>query len=351
MSTLKIFVWSTKNSKWVDNSILRYYNSFGDLMLKTEILNIIACNAPEYVSGQVLAQRLNVSRNAVWKAINELKNDGYTIESSAKKGYRLSALNEKISAAEILRHTSFIKPVVFDALESTNDTARLLAQQNAAQGTTVIANSQTKGKGRMGREFFSPEGGIYMSIVLKPQTNIENILFLTVAAAVAAAESIENASGKKSEIKWVNDVYIEGKKVCGILTEGAICAETAQLEYAVLGVGINTVFCASAFPKQLQTKAGGVFSSRATSGQKACLIADFCNRFFEMYQNLDSRDFVSKYQSRSFLDGKTVEYYKNGEKQTAQVLKIDSEARLVVKNGQSTEILSSGDVQLEGFYE
>ncbi len=323
----------------------------GDMMLKTEILNFIVCKAPEYVSGQALAHKFNVSRNAVWKAINELKSEGYIIEASAKKGYRLSPLNEKLSAEEILLHTSIIKPVVYDVLESTNNTARLLAQQNAAQGTTVIANCQTKGKGRMGRDFFSPEGGIYMSIVLRPQTNIENILFLTVAAAVAAAESIESASGKKSEIKWVNDVYIEGKKVCGILTEGAICAETAQLEYAVLGVGINTVFCESEFPEQLQTKAGGVFSSRATSGQKACLIADFCNRFFGMYQELQSKDFVSRYQSRSFLDGKTVEYYKNGEKQTAQVLKIDDQARLVVKNGQSTEFLSSGDVQLEGFYE
>lgn len=323
----------------------------GDTMLKTEILNIIACETPEYISGQVLAQELNVSRNAVWKAINELKCDGYVIETSTKKGYRLSPLNSKLISAEILLHTHSIKPIIYDVLESTNDTARLSAQQSAAEGTAIIANRQTKGRGRMGREFFSPQGGIYMSIILRPQISIENTLFLTVAAAVAAAQSIEFACGKRAEIKWVNDIYVDGKKVCGILTEGAICAETGLMDYAILGMGINTDFPQHEFPESLQKRAGSVFQQAVNSRQKACLLADFCNRFFEMYKTVDDKTFVAEYQQRSFLDGKTVEYYQNGKKQKARVLNIDDKARLVVKNGDKIELLSSGDVQLEGFYD
>lgn len=339
-----------KPTFWLTKGETTNIISSGDIVLKTEILNIIGAKPDVFVSGQALAEELNVSRNAVWKAVNELKADGYIIETSAKKGYKLALHNKKLCSAEILLHTSQITPIIYDSLESTNTTARLLAQQNAKEGTLVLAERQTNGRGRMGRDFFSPEGGIYMSIVLRPKIQIQQTLLLTVAAAVATAESIEEISGRKTQIKWVNDIYIDSKKVCGILTEGAICAESASLEYAILGIGINTDCPSCDFPEKLQQKAQSVFEGEAFSRDKARLIGEFCNRFFEIYNGLENTDFISRYQQRSFLDGKTVEFYKDGKKQTAKAIKIDDDARLIVKIQNETIALSSGDVQLEGFF-
>ncbi|MEE0807769.1 MAG: biotin--[acetyl-CoA-carboxylase] ligase, partial [Acutalibacteraceae bacterium] len=162
---------------------------------------------------------------------------------------------------------------VLDETHSTNDVARELARQGAEEFSCVLSKRQTGGRGRMGRKFFSYDGGVYLSVVLRPDINPKDSLFITVAAAVAMAEVIEEVSGKRALIKWVNDIYIDGKKVCGILTEGSISGES--LQFAILGVGVNLSLPKENFPTEISNIAGSVFDYAVDKTQK--------NRFISLF--------------------------------------------------------------------
>lgn len=256
----------------------------------------------------------------------------------------------KLNAKRIEKHSKNIKVNSFNCVDSTNTVARKLAANGADEGNVVAAISQRAGKGRLGRTFLSKKGGVYFSVILRPQINPEDTLFITVAAAVAAAQSIEAVAGKKCEIKWVNDVYIKGKKVCGILTEGGFNAD-GKFDYAVLGVGINLFEPKGKFPSNLPL-ADSVFHKKDRilfkNRVKERLIAEFSNRFFEIYENLEQKEFIKEYQQRSFLSGKEITYTKDGVTYNAKVMGIDGEARLIVKNSDKTEMLSYGEIQIIG---
>ncbi len=254
----------------------------------------------------------------------------------------------KLSAKKIEKKAKNIKIKSFNCVESTNKTARELAQNGAHEGTAVVALRQTAGKGRLGRSFLSLKGGVYLSIILRPQISPEDTLYITVAAAVAAADAIESISNKKCEIKWVNDIFINGKKICGILTEGEFQADGA-LGFAVLGVGINLFAPKGGFPDYLPL-ADSVFDRKAKIFSKKALkeqiIADFANKFFEFYQNLQDKRYIKAYQQRSLLTGKSITYQKDGKTFFATVSGIDDNARLLVKSGNQTIALSTGEVQI-----
>ncbi len=254
----------------------------------------------------------------------------------------------RLSAKRIEKKAKYIKINSFDCVESTNKTARELARKGAQEGTAVVALRQTAGKGRLGRSFLSLKGGVYLSIILRPQILPEDTLYITVAAAVAAARAIESISNKKCEIKWVNDIYISGKKVCGILTEGEFTSE-GRLDFAVLGVGINLFAPKGDFPDYLPL-ADSIFDKKAKFLSKKALkeqvIADFANKFFEFYQTLLDKRYIKEYQQRSLLTGKSITYQKDGKTLDAIVLGIDDNARLVVKSGDEKVTLSTGDVQI-----
>ncbi len=252
--------------------------------------------------------------------------------------------------AKIKKMTSKISPIILGVVDSTNNIAVKLAKQGADEGTAIIAARQTAGRGRMGRSFLSKKGGVYLSIILKPKISPVDIPLVTVAAAVAAAGAIEKVSHKKCEIKWVNDVFIDGKKVCGILTEGEINAE-GRLDFAVLGIGINLFEPKGHFPPSLPL-AASVFNnsckSFCKSRVKARLIAEFVNIFFEFYDAFGEKRFIKEYQERSFLTGRQITYTKDGKSYTATVLGIDDNANLVVKSGCETQNLSHGEIQIVG---
>ncbi len=243
-----------------------------------------------------------------------------------------------------------IRPLVFSRVDSTNTIAKNTALAGAAEGTAIFAECQTAGKGRLGRSFLSKKGGIYMSYVLRPQFAPDDTLFITVAAAVAVCRAIESVCDKKCQIKWVNDVYIEGKKVCGILTEGEF-STAASLEFAILGVGINLFEPRDGFPAELPL-AGSVFDKNCRILRKKRikrrLIKAFVYEFFSFYNNLSAKEFIKEYQNRSFLNGKEITYTKDGKTLKATVLGIDDEAALIVKTDEQTQKLSFGEIQIAG---
>lgn len=190
----------------------------------------------------------------------------------------------------------------YEVLDSTNTTAREMALSGAAEGTVITAGSQRQGRGRFGRNFFSPDGsGIYMSIVLRPTVDP---LYITTAAAVAVAEAIQAVTPKTVGIKWVNDVYCDGKKVCGILTEGGFT--DGKLEYAVLGIGVNVAPPAKGFPAEFASRASAVFDTAVPSAVCRTLREDILNRFSAYYADLAEKPFLEEYRRLSVLTGKTV---------------------------------------------
>lgn len=246
---------------------------------------------------------------------------------------------------EIKKHTNLINPVVLDAVDSTNSYAKKLCGGEGLDGDCVFALSQTGGRGRLGRSFFSYEGGIYMSLILKPALSADSALFITTAAAVAVGEAIEKVCGKNPRIKWVNDIYIDGKKVCGILTEGAI-GENGALDYAVLGIGIN-LGAPDKFPEDISFIAASILDTKDSYELKAKLIAEIVKIFFEIYKNPASKEYMNRYRERSYLTGKTVEYLKDGEVHIARVIGIDDNAGLkLLENGEEIT-LTAGEVSVK----
>ena len=235
----------------------------------------------------------------------------------------------------------------YEVLDSTNTKARQLAENGAAEGMVIVAHQQEQGRGRFGRSFFSPSStGLYMSVVLRPRIAAEHALYITTAAAVAVAEAAENLTGEPTSIKWVNDVYCRGKKVCGILTEGRMDGDT--LQYAVLGIGVNLAPPSEGFPDDLSDKAGALLQT-VSAETRDRLAADILERFWRYYTALEKKTFLEKYRSRSLLDGKAVHLLTTDgtPTQTVQVLGVDDEFSLIVK-GEDGNIrhLSSGGVSI-----
>lgn len=232
----------------------------------------------------------------------------------------------------------------FDTVTSTNDVAKELAKNGAAEGTVVIANHQSAGRGRLGRSFMSPHGtGLYMSIILRPAFSAENALLITTAAAAAVAKTIEKHTKELCQIKWVNDVYMRGKKVCGILTEGQIAGDT--LEYAVLGIGVNLAPPKGGFG-DLESIAGAVFENASFDKDK--FSGDCLDAFFAYYKNLIEKPHFDDYVARDMLCGKTVSVIRAGEElHSAKVCGIDCDFSLIILRDGKKENLASGEVSVK----
>lgn len=255
-----------------------------------------------------------------------------------------------LSAAEIknfLNDNIYVNITVLESVDSTNKFLKEKAVKGDKEGSVVIADSQTGGRGRFTRKFYSPSGcGIYMSILLKPEISARDAVLITAAAAVAVAEACEMVSGKKAEIKWVNDVYIDKKKVCGILTEGAIKPD-GYFDFAVLGIGINAFLPDGGFADEIKDIAGAVFDKKEENLRNR-LIAEVINRFFVYYKELDKKTFLERYKEKSFVTGKEITVIKSEQKQKAVAIGIDDDCRLQVEyEDKSQEYLSSGEISIK----
>ena len=303
----------------------------------------------ETVSGAEMARELGVSRNAVWKVMNSLRQNGYEIEAVTNRGYRLVSVPEQLSETEIrrsLRTTRLGRELEIHAqLDSTNNRAKMLAAQGAAHGTTVIADSQTGGRGRMGRSFFSPEhSGVYMTVILRPEWAPEKAGMLTSMAAVVAARAVEKVSGADVKIKWVNDLYLGGRKICGILSEAGLGMEAGRLDWAVVGIGINTA--RMDFPEELKEIASSVGNETGTAPDRNKLIAEILNELDALYDSMETGAFLEESRRRSNVIGREVTVIEGGKQYPARVLDIDEEGRLVIETGEGKTRLHYGEVSL-----
>lgn len=238
--------------------------------------------------------------------------------------------------------------IYFDEIDSTNRYAKELAAKNAPSGTVVIADKQSAGRGRLGRSFFSPEEkGIYMSIILRPELMPEQAVRITSMAAVAVARAIERASDIPAKIKWVNDIFLNQKKVCGILTEAGICPEWGALDYVVLGIGVN-VGCME-FPEELKEIATSVSNECGFFIEKEALIDEILNELEAWYPTIADGSFLAESRARSILLGKeilVVDAAAEGGSYPALAVDINELGHLVVEREGKTEILNSGEVSI-----
>ena len=304
----------------------------------------------ETVSGAEMARELNVSRNAVWKVMTSLRQNGYEIEAVPNRGYRLVSVPDRLSEAEIRRWLNTkelgCELEIHERLDSTNNRAKTLAAAGAKHGMTVIADSQTGGRGRMGRSFFSPEhSGIYMTVILKPAISPDKAGLLTSLAAVAAARAVEKVSGADVKIKWVNDLYAGGKKICGILSEAGLGMETGRLDWAVVGIGINTA--KMVFPEELRETASSVGNETGTAPDRNRLIAEILNEMEELYGDLETGAFLTESRKRSNVIGREITVITAGKQFPARAVDIDEEGRLIVETGEGRTVLNSGEVSLK----
>jgi len=330
---------------------------------KGNVLKALEENKGNSVSGEELASRLKVSRAAVWKAIQELRKEGYPIDAITNKGYRLSQASDVLSAEGILPYvkvgrTDMADRIhVFKTVESTNLTAKKMALEGAPSGTAVIAEEQTKGRGRMGRSFYSPpSSGIYISFILSPRFDPSKSVLITTAASVAVCKAIENVTGIRCRIKWVNDVYMGDRKICGILTEAVTDFESGHIEYIVLGIGIN--YNTSDFPEELSGVAGSLYQETPTGEgtTRNRLIAEVINQVLEINEKLESREFIKDYKARSFVLGKDILIIPTirSEKERdltqgikAKAVDIDGDGGLVVQyEDGSVQTLNSGEISI-----
>ena len=321
---------------------------------KEAVLQALRSCSGQYISGEELSTQLNVSRTSIWKAIKALREEGHTIEAATNNGYMLIHNNRRLTESEIRQGLSEnnrnIEIHVYDSVTSTNSEAKRLALEGAADGTLVVSGQQTAGRGRLGRSFYSPKEGIYLSVIIRPRFDVSKSVLITCAAAVAVAESVKEIAGKDARIKWVNDVYVDDRKVCGILTEGITDFESGQIETVIIGIGVNTDV--SNFPDDLKRIAGAVDGDYSASE----LAGAIASRTIDYAHTIEERTFIDSYRSMSTVIGKKITVYKgqykvNPEDEiegvTAEVKNIDNDGRLIVVYEDGTEeALSSGEITI-----
>ena len=324
------------------------------MALKQEVLHILEENRGKSVSGEEMAARLSVSRNAVWKTIRTLKSEGVEILAGTNRGYCLSEKNDILTKEGIMEYLTVsgrqLSIELLDRVTSTNTVLKELAENGVKEGRVLIAREQSAGKGRKGRSFYSPRNGsLYMSVLLRPAIPMGQALSITTMAAVSVARAIEETSGKHALIKWVNDVFLDQKKICGILTEASVDMETGFPAYAVLGIGINIYPQAEALPEELKEIVGTVFRTpgEGGSGYTNRLAAGVLNCFFEYYDRISDKSYMEEYRRRSFVIGRQVTYLSGNTKQRVTVLGIDDDAGLLVEAEDGTRsVLDSGEVSI-----
>ncbi|MDO4710991.1 MAG: biotin--[acetyl-CoA-carboxylase] ligase [Peptostreptococcaceae bacterium] len=315
---------------------------------KNKVLLLLEENIDSYISGQEIAGGLGVSRMAVWKAIHALKGEGYLIDSGTKKGYRLLSQNDILSEQGIRKNLENKykdnRVLVLESTGSTNSDAKKLAIDGAPHGTIIVANEQTQGRGRFGRTFFSPkEKGIYLSLVLRPNMNIQEVTFSTILTVVAVCRAIKKFTDEKVEVKWVNDLYIEGRKVCGILTELVSDMESGEVDFIVVGVGMNVNAAIEDFPKELQEIAGSVHASGSNRNE---IIAGISVQIMDIFENFSLNEIIQEYRELQMILGKKIRYEKNGETIEGIAKDIDQQGGLVVHVEGEDIILRSGEVSV-----
>ena len=322
---------------------------------KDIVLRELERNRANYISGQELAERLNISRTAIWKAINSLKKSGFQIESQTKVGYKLIESDDKLSDEGIRKglrdELKDIDIIVYDEIDSTNTEAkRRLYSSDVKDFTVIVSDMQKGGRGRTGKSFTSPKGsGVYFSIILHPKDSYDFSYFdlTTVKAAVAVAEGIKEATDKQVEIKWVNDLFLNGKKICGILSELDADFESRSVKSVIVGIGINVNEPRDDSFKNLKNIAGYI----GTDVIRNEILSSVLNAFYENNFVKSDKEIIDYYKKHSLVIGKELSFELNGKKYSAKGIDINDKGNLIVDTGKEKITLSSGEVSIKGdFY-
>lgn len=320
---------------------------------KEEILNCLRENG-SFISGEELSERMNVSRTAIWKAINALREEGYTVRSATNRGYKLEASPDIITRQEIesgLKTNALAKNIYcYSSIDSTNEEAKRQAMNGAPNGSLFIAEQQSGGKGRLGRSFLSPPGtGLWFSVLLRSGLIPEPITNVTLQAGLAVCKAVRKLTGCPAMIKWPNDVVIGSKKICGILTEMA--AEMERVNYIVVGIGINVNV--PSFPEELSGKATSLQLETGENVPRKILLQE---TLFEFETLLTSgRDgkssFLEEYRTLCVSLNRKVSFSRNNTQLTGIATDISSEGELLVRLDNGTVVpVSSGEVTVQGIY-
>jgi BirA family biotin operon repressor/biotin-[acetyl-CoA-carboxylase] ligase len=324
--------------------------------VREKIIKILRQHSNQHVSGEKLSEKLEVSRTAIWKNINILKEEGYKIESVPRKGYILRGTPDLLSEIEIqsgLQTKIIGKEIIhFDSITSTNDTAKEFALKRAKEGLVITAEEQLKGRGRRGRTWESPKGtGIWMTILLRPDISPSQGPKFTLLSAVAVAKSIKEVTGLNAKIKWPNDIIINNKKVCGILTE--MNAEIDFVNHIIIGIGVNVNAMQDDFPIEVQQRA---ISLAQETGKKVSrqelarkILENIEKRYLAFIQGMDFENILEEWKGLSCNLGKQVKATVNGKELIGTAVDINKDGALILKTDEEKFIeINYGDVMVRG---
>jgi BirA family biotin operon repressor/biotin-[acetyl-CoA-carboxylase] ligase len=328
------------------------YNSFEDVGL-LKVLRFLKTHNTEYLSGQDLSDVLRISRVAVWKHIKKIQTLGYTVESKQKEGYKLTKNSDLLLPWEIVSEleTKILgqQAYYFDSIDSTQNQALKMANILKNNGAIIIAEKQTGGRGRSGRNWISPKGGIWFSVILHPKFDISNITLFPIASSLALSYAIEKTCEISTELKWPNDLTIKGKKLAGMLVDASF--ESNKIENLVLGVGINFNVNIKEIEKNLKKTENyyGISSlnEHKNKGEAIKLIQSFLLELEKIYEELNknqTKKIIKEWTKRSSTIGKKIEINTNEGKIKGEAIRIDSDGGLMVKEKGRTKKVFAGDV-------
>ena len=319
------------------------------LQRRTKVLNLLHKNKKGYLSGEELSKKLGVSRTSIWKYINYFKEAGYKIESSSKLGYRLVETPDLLLPEEVDLglDTEFMgrEIIHYDEVQSTNQIAKDQAENNAPEGTVVIAEKQSAGKGRIGRKFSSPKGGIWLSCLLRPDLKPVLATRATYIVSLALAKTIDNLTAVKPKIKWPNDILINGAKVSGILTE--MGAELDQINYLIVGIGINANFSKNKLPNSLQDKATTLYHEAGELIDRVQFTQEFLAAIETSYSQINDFAMVLEdWKEYAYTLGREVIVTSSRDELYGTAVDIADDGALILNIDGSKKKVYSGDVSL-----
>ena len=322
---------------------------------KEKILDLLIENKGSYISGEELASTIGISRAGIWKNIKKLQNEGHLIDAVTNKGYMLKPSSDVFDEKSIRKHLEIPQDIVnFKILketQSTNSIAYQMALSGEPEGLVVLSRQQSLGRGHKGHTFYSPAGsGIYLSILLRPSNlSSSKTGLITCMGASAMCRALRDVSGKDVRIKWVNDLFLDGRKVCGILTEGALDLESGLLGFSITGCGVNLYPPKDGFPPELSDIAGSLFEDNVDDAGSR-ISAGFLNHFFGYYEDFkkgNHEGFLNDYRQYSLIIGKNVKFDIDKEEHMGKVIAIDDLCRLVIQeSGERPYLLEPGKVSI-----
>lgn len=329
-------------------------------MGRKTVLELLKSADGAFLSGGEMCEKLGVSRAAIWKAVTALRREGWEIEAVTGRGYRLTGAPDRLDREDILAHLGETAAVgrrldCFTSIDSTNSYLKRVAADGAPDGTVAVADEQTGGRGRRGRSFVSPSGrGVYLSALLRPACAVSELMTLTGFTAVAMCTAIERTAHVRPQIKWTNDLVLNGKKLCGILTELSVEGESGALQYVIPGIGVNVCQRAEDFPEELRGIATSLLLETGQRVERAALAAAMIEELDRLYAALRAHDtaaYLARYRSDCLTIGREVQLLWRDTSERVTALGVDDELGLIVRHADgSEETVRTGEVSVRGLY-